>query len=134
MSYRVGWGRRVGSAVIDSAEELDAVLDGINPGPDDMPYCVSISVAEDNSTIPVMLQIGIGDPSHSFVFYVGKDDYAAWASLPDVDETTDLVIDYAGVATDMWPERTRVTPAAARRAAREFVTGGGSRPSGFEWS
>ncbi|WP_372493731.1 Imm1 family immunity protein [Micromonospora alfalfae] len=34
---------------------------------------------------------------------------------------------------DAWPERTRVTNATARHAARQFLTSGGQRPHALAW-
>lgn len=133
MTYRVGWGGGAGSAVVDTPGELDKVLDGITVERDDLPYCVSISVAADDSLIPVMLQICVGHRDRSFVFHVAGDDSAAWGYEPDVEEGGDFVFDYGGVATDTWPERTRVTVSAAREAAREFVTKSGERPTNLRW-
>ena len=122
MTYRVGWGG-AGSAVVDTADELDKVLDDITIGPDTLPYCVSISVAADDSLIPVMLQICVGHAERSFAFHVAGDDSAAWGYESAVDGGLEFVFDYSGVPTDTWLERTRVTPRAARQAAREFVSG-----------
>jgi hypothetical protein len=38
------------------------------------------------------------------------------------------LIDYAGQATEVWPERSRISVHAARDAARRFVATGGRRP------
>jgi hypothetical protein len=132
MTYQVGWGRGVGAAEVATATQLDAVLDTIHVTPGELPYCVSI-VVPDGSDFPVMLEICIGHPDRSFAYHVDADETSAWAYQPDLSPGPDFLFDYAGVATEAWPERTRLTPAAARSAAREFVTSGGRRPTGLTW-
>ncbi|MEO3926067.1 Imm1 family immunity protein [Micromonosporaceae bacterium B7E4] len=129
--YHVGWGRGVGAAQVSTMAELDAVLDSIVVGAEGLPYSVSI-VAPDGSDFPPMLEICIGNPARSFVYHVGDDGSSAWAYEPGLPPGPDFLFDYGGVVTEAWPERTRVTPSAARAAAREFI-GSGSRPDNLSW-
>jgi hypothetical protein len=132
MTYQVGWGRGVGAATVITGAELDAVLDRIEVPPGGLPYCVSV-VAADGSDFPVMLEICVGHPTRSFVYHVGADGTSAWGYQPDVPDGPEFTFDYGGVATDAWPERTRLSPEAAREAAREFIAGGGRRPTTLAW-
>ena len=43
------------------------------------------------------------------------------------------MIDYPGQATEVWPERSRVSVHAARDAARRFVATDGRRPDNLSW-
>ena len=131
-TYRVSWGRGDGAAAVTSTVELDAVLDTITTGPTGLPYSVSVFVDNDDD-FPPMIDICIGDPEKSFVYHVGAEGSSAWGYELGVQPQNDLVFDYAGQATDAWPERTRVTPRAARQAAREFVGRDGARPTSLQW-
>jgi hypothetical protein len=131
-TYRVSWGRGDGAAVVTTVAELDAVLDTITTGPTGLPYSVSVFV-DNGDDFPPMIDICVGDPDTSFAYHVAADGSSAWGYEPGVPPQADLVFDYAGQATDAWPERTRVTPGAARQAAREFVTLDGERPVNLQW-
>jgi hypothetical protein len=133
MTFLVGWGRDVGSAQVTTAAELDQVLDGIEAEPSNLPFSVSIVLA-DGSELPPLLELGVGHPDRSFAYHVGADGTSAWAYQPGVTPVEGFIFDYGGVATDAWPERTRVTPSAVRAAAREFVTTGGHRPTSLQWN
>lgn len=130
--YHVGWGRGAGTAQVSTAAELDAVLDSIVVAPQGLPYSVSI-VAPDGPDFPPMLEICVGHPERSFLYHVGDDGGRAWAYQPDLPPGSEFLFDYGGVATDAWPERTRVTPSAARDAARRFIASGGKRPRNLSW-
>jgi hypothetical protein len=132
MTFYVSWGRGVGSAQVSTAADLDKVLDGIHMAPDGLPYSVSI-FASDSSDIPVTLEIVVGHPDRSFAYHVAAEGSSAWGYQPDLSPVSGFLFDHGGVATEAWPERTRVTPTAARAAAREFVTTGGDRPSSLVW-
>jgi Immunity protein Imm1 len=131
-TYHVGWGRGVGAAQVSIAAELDVVLDGVVVGPDGLPYSVSI-VAPDGSDFPPMLEICVGHPERALLYHIGDDGSSAWGYQPDLPPGPAFLFDYGGVATEAWPERTRVTPSAARSAARRFITSGGGRPDGLSW-
>jgi hypothetical protein len=132
MKYRVGWGGRTGTAEVYTAAELDEVLDRIHVPAGELPYSVGI-VIPDDSIFPAMLEIGIGHPDRSFAYHVSHDGDSAWAYQPELEPLEGVTVNYAGTPTEIWPERARVTPGAARNAAREFVTTGGQRPSSLAW-
>lgn len=114
----VEWGRGHRAAVTTPAE-LDAVLDDVERqrGDFDTPYSVLIHREDDANTA---LQIGIGHPERAFLLRLETDgDYVVDETLVELDE--ELAWDYGGVATEYPPEWTRVTPAAAREAARMYV-------------
>ncbi|MFY1616417.1 Imm1 family immunity protein [Micromonospora sp. WMMD736] len=133
MSIDITWGRGDGAASVSTVAELDATLDTIsNAHITQMPYCVTL-VAPGGGDFPVMLDICIGHPERSFVYHVAVDGSSAWGYQPDVGPGPGFTFDYAGTATDAWPERTRVTNATARQAARQFLTSGGQRPDAVAW-
>ncbi|MFB6393540.1 Imm1 family immunity protein [Polymorphospora lycopeni] len=131
MTIQISWGRGAGSATVDSVTGLDTVLDSITPT-GGLPYCVSL-IVPDGSDFPPMLQICVGHPERSFAYHVAADGSSGWAHQPELDNGPAFTFDYAGTPTDAWPERTRVTPAGARAAAREFLASGGGRPSNLAW-
>ena len=135
MTYRVAWGGGVGGATISTAAELDAVLAAVGLTSTGRPYNVSI-IATDipgASTIPPMVDICIGHPQRSYVYHVGADGSSAWGFEPDLEPMAEVYVDYGGVVSESWPERVRVSPAAARCAAREFVAGNAQRPTCLSW-
>jgi hypothetical protein len=131
MTMRVGWGNGAGAAEVTGSADLDAVLDTIQPG--GLPYCVSVVVPDDEVDFPVLLEICVGHPDRSFVYHVGADGSSAWGYEPDLEPIAPFDFDYCGQFTETWPERTQVTLATARAAAREFVTTGGCRPTCLSW-
>jgi hypothetical protein len=132
-SFDVTWGSNEGAATVTTVTELDEVLDSIPAAPGQLPYSVAIIIPDPVQPYPVTLEIGIGDPQRSFAFYVGGRDDAAWAYEPALPAGAGMLINYAGQATDLAPHQVRVTPAAARQAARLFVSSGGQRPTNLEW-
>ena len=131
-TFRVAWGRGEGGTDVATVGELDRVLDGINVRPGGLPYSVGILIP-DGSDDPVLLEIGVGHPERSFAFYSSGEDDAAWAYQPDLAPVEGIVVDHGGQATDVWPQRSRVTVAAAREAARRVVASGGHRPDNLSW-
>lgn len=131
-TFRIAWGRGEGGADMATVRDLERVLDSIEVRPDGLPYSVGILIP-DGGDDPVILEIGVGHPERSFAFYSSGDDDAAWAYQPDVAPVGGIVVDYGGEATDVWPERSRVTVEAAREAARRFVASGGGRPDNLSW-
>jgi hypothetical protein len=134
-TFDVTWGSNTtgGQDKIAMVEQLDQVLDSVAVSPGGLPYNVAI-VIPDGSRYPVMLEIGIGHAERSFTYWVGLgDDDAAWAFQPELAPVEGIVIDYAGQATEVWPERSRVSAQAAREAARRFVATDGRRPDNVSW-
>jgi hypothetical protein len=107
---------------VETEADLDAVLDGIqNRG---IPQMVDLFPADESDT-PAWestgLQIGLGHPSRAFVWFSDGTgaDFGYEPELAPVAE--EITFDYGGVPTGYDPTRTRVSPATARRAAREFL-------------
>lgn len=135
MTYRVAWGGGLGGVTVDTVAELDTILDTISVTPQGDPYNVSI-VAQDvpsTSTIPPMVEICVGHPQRSYVYHVGAEGDSAWGYEPDLEPRAGFHVNYAGVVSEAWPERVRVTPTTARQAAREFVTHHAQRPDCLLW-
>ena len=134
-TFDVTWGGDAtgGAEKVTTVEDLDRVLDSITVTPGTLPFSVAI-IVPDVSRYPVTLEIGVGHPERSFAYYIGPgDDDAAWAFQPDLAPVEGILIDYAGQATEVWPERSRVSIHAARDAARRFVATGGRRPDNLAW-
>ncbi|MEU8333647.1 Imm1 family immunity protein [Micromonospora arborensis] len=133
MSIDITWGRGDGAVSVTTVAELDATLSSVaRDHPERLPYCVTL-VAPSGADFPVMLDICVGHPQRSFVYHVGADGSSAWGYEPDLEAGPPFTFDYAGTPTDAWPERTRVTNASAREAARQFLTSDGQRPSALAW-
>jgi hypothetical protein len=134
VKYAAKWGREP-RAEFQSVAELDALLDAIEPSPESgLPVNVSIYKL-DGSDFPPTLQIGLGHPERSYVAFIDveDDERSGWAfdrAVPPWREP--IRFDLGGEPTDCPQERTRVTPDAARQAAREYVESG-ERPAGVEW-
>lgn len=133
MTFRISWGGRTdgGEHTVHTADELDAALDQIAVPPGGMPYSVAIFDLGESSY--PLLEIGVGHSERSWAFHVAQDGDAAWGYQPEVEPMPGIIFDYAGQATEAWPERARLTPEAARAAAREFVASGGKRPASLSW-
>ncbi|MEV7990171.1 Imm1 family immunity protein [Micromonospora sp. NPDC085948] len=132
MSIDITWRRGDGAASVSTIAELDAMLDTISQAhTEQMPYCVTL-VAPGGAEFPVMLGICIGRPDRSLGYHVAADG-SAWGYQPDLEPGPAFTFGYAGTPTDAWPERTRVSDATARQAARQFLTSGGQRPPALAW-
>ena len=140
MTHIVTWGRDR-RRTVSTVDELDATLDEI--AATGTPVSVGIYPPDelDKNTSPwddppsSALEIGLGHPDRSFVIWLGLD--AATATAPTAgpwpDGAPDITFDYGGDAVFTGPDRARVTPAAAREAAREYVQTG-QRPTCVEWT
>lgn len=114
----VSWGRDNRRSVT-TPTELDAVLDEVEQlrGDCDLPYAVNVH--QNNRDLPAV-QLGVGYSDRAFLLRIQPGgDYDIDPTLPELDDV--LEWDYGGQATEVPPEWTRVTPAAAREAAREYV-------------
>ncbi len=122
MSYLVKYGREPQISVAD-ANDLDAILDRLAPrrGRGGAPYMVRIFTLDKDGEY-VGIQIGVGHPRRSFVFYAGEPGggYGQQTGIPPL--TGEITFDCGGQATEYPPGWARVTPETARQAAREFVT------------
>lgn len=121
MAYVVAWGRG-NRRQVSTAAELDAALDKAAEA--DTPRVVGIyppeHFNEDTSAwdeeLPPSLEIGVGHPDRSFALWLGPEGgigvEAAIAPWPD--GAPDIAFDYGGDPVFCGPDRTQVTPAAAR--------------------
>ncbi|MEU8388811.1 Imm1 family immunity protein [Micromonospora sp. NPDC048843] len=133
MSVDITWGRGDGAASVSTVAELDAALDTISHAhAEQLPCCVTL-IASSGGEFPVMLDICVGHAERSFVYHVAVDGSSAWGYEPDLEPGPAFTFDYAGTPTDAWPDRTRVTNATARQAARQFLTDDGQRPQALAW-
>ena len=134
-TFDITWGGDTtgGQDKVTTVEQLDEVLRVLTTTPHGLPYSVAI-VIQDGSRFPVMLEIGVGHHERSVAYWVGPgDDDAAWAFEPGLAPVDGILVDYAGQATGLWPERSRVSVESAREAARRFVATGGRRPDNLSW-
>jgi len=136
----VTWGRG-NQREIGSVAELDHALDEV--AADGSPRVVGIYPPEHlipgsspwDGPQPPALQIGLGHPDRSFVLWLGPD--TAVGSQPEApswpDGAAPIAFDYAGDPIFCGPDRARVTPQAARTAARLFISTG-QRPTNLHWT
>lgn len=138
MKYDVWYGRH-GHQPVSSIGELDTVLDDAEQqhGDGGAPLVVTIIPVVDRAEVDELpgLEVGLGHPDRAFVFYSSADGHhTGYGIEPDVDEyPTNLGWDYSGQWTDYEPIKTRVTPATAREAARQYVATG-KRPTHVQWT
>ena len=140
MTHIVTWGRDH-RRTVSNVHELDAVLDeiastgtptsvGIYP-PDELDK--DASPWDDPPTSA--LEIGVGHRDRSFAIWLGPD--AAIATAPAAGPwpggAQDIAFDYGGDPVFAGPDRARITPSAARDAARQYVRTG-TRPTSVEWA
>lgn len=126
------WARQP-RTLVSTVDELDAALDqAVAAAAGDYPHLVSIYPAEHDGDWPPTLQIGIGHPHRSAAHWISAVG-AGTGYQPDIQPwRAPISFDLGGVATDLPPEDTLVTPDAAREAAREYVRTG-RRPAGLAW-
>jgi hypothetical protein len=121
MAFVVSWGRG-GQREITAAQELDPLLEeAAEQARTSGPVVVSIYRHDDGHWVG--MDIGVGHPERSFAFYNDTGGgYGFEASLELWAD--DIVFDYGGAPTEYHAEETRVRPAAALHAAREYVATG----------
>jgi hypothetical protein len=137
MNYVVLWDTGMKRMVADS-DELVAALEGIEAqtvcglayAVTIMPECAeALSPFDDD--FPGGLQIGVGHPERSFVYWLG--DGGGTAVEPGLPSGPDGVrFDYGGQPIFPAPEELRVRAVTAREMAREYVQTG-QRPEGVGW-
>jgi hypothetical protein len=77
--------------------------------------------------------IGVGHPDRSFVDWLMPKGHRRYGLEPDVPPPPEpIAFDVYGNWHEHRPEQTRVTPAKAREAAREYVATGG-QPRSLQW-
>ncbi|MGI5215102.1 Imm1 family immunity protein [Plantactinospora sp. CA-290183] len=114
--YSLYWGADH-TALVSAPADLDAVLDQIAST---APHIVDV-VPDDNDDLG--LQIGVGHPDRAVLLVFGiEGGYAYEPDLPPWPEPIDY--DQGGQATTYIPERTRLTPGTARRAAHHYLLTG----------
>ncbi len=134
------WGRG-NRRDVNSVAELDRALDeatdvgwpqvvGVYP-----PEQLDTDASPWDHPRPPALQIGLGRPDRSFVLWLGPE--AAIGSEPGAppwpDRAAPIAFDYGGDPIFCGPDRARVTPPAARAAARLYATTG-QRPTNLHWT
>lgn len=136
MTYRATWGYD-GQQTVNSATELDTLLDRLEHerGEEGDPLAVAIIDLDADPELRPGLDLGLGHPNRSFLFYSGttatETGYAADPALPAWD--TDIYWDRGGSPDPHEPARTRIRPEQAREAARQYVTTG-RRPTTVTWN
>ena len=122
MTYMVTWSPDRTREVTD-VDGLEAVLDEITG----QQHRLVVGVYQQRDGRWVGMDIGVGHPERSFVFFNARDGgYGVESDLPEWDG--DIVFDFGGQGTDYHPEETRVSAATAVQAARQWVMTG-QRPT-----
>lgn len=127
---------RGNEVAVTSVAELDEVLDRVaqQASEEQLPYGVQIHQSDRNGAV----MLGIGHPDRSFLDWLDRSEphgranrYAVEPGLPPVTEA--IGFDLYGDWSERYPERTRVTPAGARKAAREYLRTG-TQPTSVSWT
>lgn len=131
-----GWGE---TTQVSTVDELDAALDSIatNLDPDGDLDGMKVTILADGRAfgpLPVAVEIALGHPGRSSLLYLGPEGVGTgfdpalpvWGGGP-------VWFDANGVPVDYDADRLRLTPEAARIAAREFVASDGHRPTCVSW-
>ncbi|MGZ3141100.1 Imm1 family immunity protein [Lentzea chajnantorensis] len=115
--------------LIRTPEELDAVLDAVAAWP--FPGQLQLLIADDPGQ--VVLDVGIdGTNQRGVLFYSGPDFPDAYASRgSDIAEQVPVYY-YMGSDTE-FPATAEIPLADVRRAAHEYMSTGGGRPSDVAW-
>lgn len=133
-TFTVEWGEH--QAQVSTVAELDAVLDRATQdrSPSGLPYKIDLVLDGSGGDVGERgLQLGLGYPERAFLMWFGEPagGMGYEPALPPWDRKV-LSFDYGGVPTEDGPERLRVSPGAARRAAWEFMETG-RRPESVAW-
>ncbi|MEV0605855.1 Imm1 family immunity protein [Polymorphospora rubra] len=130
MKFAVQWGRNA-AVPVATVEELDTVLDHITD--ERRPQMVNLFNPDhgDPWDEQRILQIGLGNPDRSFAYL---DPDQVWAVDPTLEPASEPIwFNYGGTPTEYSTARTRIHPATARQAARDFLTTDGQRPGHIDW-
>lgn len=138
MSYSVSWDgpsardpHRGRKATVSTETELDAVLDQV--AVESAAKGIAFAVQINRAASPGAVMIGVGDPGRSFVDWLMDKGHRLYGHEPGVAAGADPVAyDVYGNFHEHPPEQSRVTPAVAREAAREYVRTG-QRPTCVSW-
>ena len=139
MIYNVSWDgpsaqnpQRGSEVDVSTVAELDAVLDRVaaHAAAKGVPFAVQVD--REDSAGSVM--IGVGHPQRSFIDWLMDEGHRSFGSEPDMPAAAaSVVFDVYGEWHEHPPEQSRVSPAVALEAAREYVRTG-ERPTCINWS
>ena len=136
--YEISWGYDPHIVrFVESVNELDVVLDEATQSQDEDGLHFVIDLVDPDRKqgeidIPLGLHFGIG-PGYAKVIWTGPGENIGFESGIEPYGGVLPEFDYGGVPTEETPGTLRVSPAAAREAAREFVESG-QRPTCLEWA
>lgn len=113
---------------VDSAGDVDRVLDLLAA-------TLAIPALVRLQSAVTVLHIGVGDPSASVALFLDAEGCPFFAQRIGTDrpEPGTVAFDQNGVTRQFHPHSC-ITPADARGAAIEFVTGRGARPTSLRWT
>jgi hypothetical protein len=127
---------RGNEVVVTTVAELDAVFARVEAqaAEEELPYGIQVW----NQDLPAAVMLGLGHPERTFLDWLDRSEphgvanrYAVQSELPPIEESVGF--DIFGHRSERGPKRTRVTPAAAKDAAREYLRTA-ARPTNVEWS
>ena len=140
MTYTARWGRG-NTRSLATADDLDALFDEITssgrpqtvtiypPGYQDDP-----DASPWDAPPPQALEVGIGHHERAYVRWLADGSIGEQPDAPPWPEgVDDIAFDYGGDPVFCGPDRARVSPEAARDAAREYLQTG-QRPNRLSWS
>lgn len=115
--------------IVRTADELDAVLDTVAAWP--RPNTVQLLIADDLGR--AILDVGLdGAHGRGVLYYAGEAFPDACASQ-GADTADPLPIYYYLGSDTEFPATAEIPLIDVRRAAHEYMSTGGERPSGIKW-
>ena len=123
---RVVWGES-GEADVDSADELDSLLDALHAQAVSDPFIADVVLATGES-----LSVGLGSDWTvlNWVSSTGEPPY--FGSQGDTSATGVVVFRYSGSSSE-FPSASAIPVESGRRAVREFLAAG-HRPQTVAWA
>ncbi|GLZ28264.1 hypothetical protein Lesp02_04540 [Lentzea sp. NBRC 105346] len=116
-------------AIVRTAEELDTLLDTVAAWP--RPSTVQLLIADDLGR--AVLDVGLdGTHGRGVLYYSGPEWPDACASQGTDTATPSPIYYYMGSDTE-YPPTAEIPLADVLRAAHEYMTTGGERPTGIKW-
>lgn len=138
MIYNVSWDGpsasnpdRGSEVDVSTVAELDAVFDRIvtDAAAKGIPFAVQVDGEESSGSV----MIGVGNPDHSFIDWLMDEGHRNYGWEPGIPATVaPVAYDVYGEWHEHPPEESRVTPATAVEAAREYARTG-ERPTCVGW-
>jgi hypothetical protein len=122
--------------VVTTVAELDAAFARVEAqaAEDGVPYGVQVW----NPDLRASVMLGLGQNERTFLDWLDRSEphgranrYAVQPGTEPIEES--LGFDVFGHWSERGPKRTRVTPAAAKDAAREYLRTA-ARPTNVEWT